>query len=97
MSSASKWPRLTHVPAPPGSGWAQEDGDADPEPESYSYDDDDDEEEEEETNMIPGSRDRGTPPQLRAQLPALPKAFLQHLPPIPEGETEQAASIRAGS
>lgn len=46
---------------PPGSGWAQEDGDEDPEPENYNYDDDDDEEEEEETNMIPGSRDRGTP------------------------------------
>lgn len=96
MPSASEWPRLTDVPVPPGSNGAREDDDADPEPESYGYDDDDDEEEE-EINMIPGSRDRGTPPQLRAQLPALQRAFLQCSPPIPEGKVEQAASIRAGS
>lgn len=75
MPSASKWPRLTDVPAPPGSNGTQEDDDVDPEPESYD-DDDDDEEEEEETNMIPGNGDRGTPPQLRAQLPSLHRAFL---------------------
>lgn len=69
----------------------------DPEPESYGYDDDDDEEEEEETNMIPGSKDRGTPPQLRAQLPALHRAFLQCLPLVSEGKAEQATSIQAGS
>lgn len=97
MSSASKWPRLTDVPAPLGSNATQEDDDSDPEPESYGYDDDDDEEEEEETNMIPGSRDRGTPPQLRAQLPALHRAFLQRIPPIPEGKAEQDANIQVGS
>lgn len=97
MPSASKWPRLTDVPASPGINRTQEDDDADLEPESYGYDDDDEEEEEEETNMIPGSRDRGTPPQLRAQLPALHRAFSQRLPPIPEDKAEQAASIQARS
>lgn len=65
VTSASKWPKLTDVPVPPGSSWAQEAGEVDQELERYSYDDDgdddddDEEEEEEETNMIPGSRDRG--------------------------------------
>jgi hypothetical protein len=80
VSSASKWPKLTHVPVTPGSGWAQEDGDADPEPENYNYDDDDDEEEEEETNMIPGSRDRGTPAEGPASCSAqsIPPTLTSH-------------------
>lgn len=98
MSTASRQPRLTAVPVPAGSRWAQEeDGDADLGSESYGYDDDYEEEEEEETNMIPGSRDRGTPPLLRAQLPALHRVFLQHLPPVPGAKQSKPLASEQGA